>query len=373
MCDDFDFPIYDLSQAEAGSKLHSLRFDETKYTSLEEFIPNLSELPKRKVRVKKGDLGVNGRAVADKMEYYLAAKGESSSALKQALITPRHYVIYKDPRIGREKKHFTLGTFCHSAFLEPKLFEKVKVQPEVNLSKNADKITFIEWYWEQLGITPECVLSEKNRDELNEIIADCEKRFTEAGYKCIDAESVAIIDIIRKTYKTYGGGILPKLLSLADAEISFYYTDESTGLPVKVRPDAMLLEENIGLNICVSLKTTGATTIEQFARDAAKFKYDLSEGMYLDVMSNVTGRVFSGTLMIVLQTVQPWQIFALWWDAEDLESGRYKYRQALEMVAECKEKKSFPGFDVRAEDGACGIIQFRLPEYARLTLPEQNV
>lgn len=370
---DFGFPVHDLSSATAGGELRPLQYDRAHYTDFEELVARLHDLPTRKTKVKRGILGVNGRVAADKMENYLAARGESSSALKQALITPRHYVIYKDPRIVREANHFALGTFCHSAFLEPKLFEKVRVEPKVDSKTNEGIMTLIRWYWEQIDVADECVLSEKKQNELRAILADCRARFNDAGFRCVKEEYVTIIDIVRKTYKTYGGGILPKLLKLADAETSFYTTDPSTGLDVKVRPDAILLEENIGVNVVVSLKTTSATTIEQFARDCVKYKYDLSEGMYLNVISHTTGRQFSGTLMIVLQTVQPWQVFALWWSPEDLESGKYKYRQALEIVADCKDKRHFPGFDARAEEGAHGIIQFELPAYSRLALPEQYI
>lgn len=370
---DFGFPVYDLSTATAGDALRPLRYDQTKYVDFEEFITNLDNLPKRKKKVKKGDLSVNGRVVTDKMPNYLSARGESSSALKEALITPRHYTIYKDPRIVRDADHFTLGTFCHSAFLEPKLFEKVRVEPKDNEASIAGLSNLIRWYWEQLGVMDEYILADAKRDDLKRILSELRDRFHAEGYRCIKEEHNVIIDIIRKTYKTYGGGILPKLLKYADAETSFYTTDPDTGLDVKVRPDAVLLEENVGANIVLSLKTTRQPTIEAFARDAVRLGYDLSEGMYLDVVSHTTGRQFTGTLMIVLQTVQPWQVFALWWSPEDLESGKYKYRQALEIVADCKEKKNFPGFDARAEEGAHGIIQFELPAYSRLALPEQYI
>lgn len=370
----FGFPVFDLSGATAaGGELSPLRFDRSKYLDYEQFLAHLHSLPVRKTCVKKSDLSVNGRVVADRMERYLSARGENSSALKQALITPRHYMIYKDPRLAHEADHFVLGTFCHAAFLEPKLFEKVRIEPKENEASIAGLSNLIRWYWEQLGMAEEYVLSDANRDTLKTHLYALRKRFRDEGYRCVREEHNTIIDIIRKTYKTYGGGILPRLLKLADTETSFYTTDPGTGLDVKVRPDAMLLEENVGANIVVSLKTTRQPTIEAFARDAVRLGYDLSEGMYLDVVSHTTGRQFAGTLMIVLQTVQPWQVYALWWSPEDLEAGKYKYRQALEIVAECKGKRHFPGFDARAEEGAQGIIRFELPAYSRLALPDQYI
>lgn len=371
--EDFGFAVRDLSAAVAGEELRPLRYDHTKYVEFESFLLGLHDLPKRKVRVRKSELGKNGKVVSDKMENYLSARGESSSALKQALVSPYHYLVYSNSPVERKADHFTLGTFCHEAFLEPRRFEGVRVEPKENIASNAGCANLIRWYWEQLGMTEQCLLGDKNRNELREMLDDCRNRFESEGLVCVDSDHIKIINLIRRTYNIYGGGILPSLLRLAETETSFYGTDPSTGLAVKVRPDAYLLEENIGHNIVVSFKTTEADTIEQFARDAARYKYDLSEGMYLDVMSHVTGRQFTGTLMVVLQTVQPWQVFALWWSPEDLEAGKYKYHQALDIVAESREKNSFPGFDARAEEGARGIIQFELPAYSRLALPEQFI
>lgn len=372
--EEFGFPVYSLEGAEPlGASLRPLHYDRTTYVEFEELLAKVDTLPTRKRRVLKSTLSVNGRVVADSMDAYLHHDGESSSALKQALITPRHYLTYKDPRIDRNRKHFQLGTFCHMAFLQPELFRKVRVEPKCDRISIKGIISLIEWYWEQMSMSPECVLSGMKMSGLKEVLAGCERRFKDEGYTCVSEVDYVKIDLIRKVYNTYGGGIIPKLLKLADAETSFYGIDPDTGLSVKVRPDAMLLEENFGLNIVVSFKTTCANSVEEFARDAAKFKYDLSEGMYLDVMGHITGRVFSGTMMVVLQTSEPWQVFLLWWSPEDLESGKYKYKQAMEIVAECKEKKYFPGYDARAETGAHGIIRFELPQYARLSLPEQSI
>lgn len=362
-----------LNELEAGDELRPLQFNRAKYLDYEALCELLSNLPNRKRKVNKSALSVNGRVVADKMENYLKAKGESSSALKKALISPRDYLIYKDPRLDRNKECFSLGTFCHSAFLEPKKFDKVRVEPQANTASNEGICTLIRWYWEELGVNDEHQLDGLKQQELRTILTDLRERFAEAGYTIIKEEYKIIIDIIRRAYKIYGGGILPRLLNLADSEVSMYGNDLSTGLSVKIRPDAMLLEENIGANIIVSMKTTTAATIEQYARDCIRYGYGLSEGMYLDVASHITGRQFVGTLMVVLQTCEPYHVFTLWWSPEDLETGIYHYRQAIDIIAECKEKKSYPGFDALAEDGAQGIIKFELPAYSRAVLKEQNI
>lgn len=375
MADNLPFQVRDLSAAatdcEVGDMSASLQFDHTKYSDYDFVVDCLNNLPNRKKRVSRKTLGVNGRVVADAMPTYLANPATSSSALKEVLKTPRHYLIYQDPRLKKEKNHFTLGTFCHSAFLEPRKFDLARVEPDYALNTKEGIANMIEWYQEELAL-PASDLRDVSMVALREMLASLKQKFTEAGMIAVSADHKQIIEVIRRAYKIYGGGILPKLLRLADSEVSFYANDPDTGLKVKVRPDGLLLEENAGFNAVISLKTTSAETLDQFARDATKYRYDLSEGMYLDVISHVTGRKFTATIMVVLQTVHPYQVMMLYWSPEDLESGRYKYHQAINTLAECKRNNNYPSFDSFAEEGAKGLIRFELPAYARLALKEQQ-
>ena len=91
---------------------------------------NCNEPP---VNIDLMELSVNGSVKRDPMEMYLQSKYISSSNLKNALKTPRSF-YYDWERVfeEKEKPHFQLGTFAHMAFLEPRLFELVKVEPNCN-------------------------------------------------------------------------------------------------------------------------------------------------------------------------------------------------------------------------------------------------
>jgi len=210
-------------------------------------------------------------------------------------------------------------------------------------------------------------------DDLKELLFDLEVMAKKNGYTFIDADMQQVVKIVQSSYRTYGGGIIPRLIALGRTETSMYGKDPSTGLKVKIRPDCMLLEEQIGVNVILSVKTTSATSIEGFMRDAAKYRYELAEGMYLQVASDITGRHFSGTLMLVAQTCIPYQCFLLWLDAEDLACGKYKYQQAIDIVKQCKDSDSWPGFESFAEDDAHGIIQARFPGYIKTELKPQYI
>ena len=378
----FGFEAPDLSGAQVESQemaqMPELQFDKSGYTDFQSFIFKVSQLPDKpatkKPAVKTLAVAKGSRVVNDKMEKYLAAPGESSSALKTALVSPRHYLIYKNEKLKpKDDSHFTLGTFIHSAFLEPSKFDKVKVLPE-NAPRNTNDglIALIDYFWRLLG-KEQKDLSEFKQGQLKAELAELEAEAAEQGYTFISAPDAEIIRIIRSSYRTYGGGIIPKLIRNGRTETSMYGIDPATGLKVKIRPDCMLLEEQIGVNIILSVKTTSASTLDGFMRDAAKYRYELAEGMYLQVASEITGRKFTGTLMLIAQTVIPFQCALIWLDAEDLEIGKYMYQQAMETVRQAKESDCYPGFECYAEEGARGIIQARFPSYIKAELKPQFI
>ena len=86
--------------------------------------------------------------------------------------------------------------------------------------------------------------------------------------------------------------------------------------------------------------------------------------MYQQVATEITGRKFNTTIMIMLQTVPPYLVAVFIWSPDDLQNGKYKYRHALDTVKECQDKQSWPGFDASAEAGNFGIIELKQPEWA---------
>lgn len=372
---DFGFNIQDLSGATLHKPLSSLGFDSLDYTPFEQLLEYIRQLPSQRAKVSNKSLSVNGVVINDKMEKYLAHSGESSSLLKEVLKSPRHYYIARLSEEQRPKpkntKHFEFGTFVHSAVLEPEKFEKVKIMPEANLSRLDDCCMMVRYLNDVLCTTPDISIKEWKIQALRDEIKRLLDIAHEQGYSFIKAEDAQVIDIIRAGFNTYGGGILPKLMKYVRPETSMYGTDSSTGLQVKIRPDGILLAEDFGVNAILSVKTTSASTVDAFIADCARYRYELSEGMYLKAASEITGRPFTATLMLMIQSVIPFQMALLFWDAEDLQIGKYKYAQALDIVKACRDTNTWSGFDALAEEGAFGIIQVKLPDYIKAELKPQ--
>ena len=369
---------FDLNGFAEGEELNPSAYNPEDYPTKEEMLDFIySNSHKPPVNIDLKELSVNGLVKRDPMEMYLKSKHISSSNLKNALKTPRSfYYDYERVFEEKEKPCFQLGTFAHMAFLEPRLFELVKVEPKCNQSSKDGVIVMIKFYNELLSndknyvpdVEEEMPSEKWNFSDLKDYRDYKKQKCLDLGYSFISEDMSMIIKALERNYYWYGDGIIPQLLKGAYSEVSFYGKDEETGLDVRVRPDYFNVEENIGVNAVISLKTTRADDLGKFYYDCAKLKYELSEGMYQEVMSSITGRNFNVTIMIMLQTVEPFDVAVLFWSPDDLANGKYKYHYALSIVKDCFEKKWFPGYDANAEEGARGIIDMQLPEWSKKML-----
>lgn len=362
---------FDLNSMVEGEELNPSAYNPDDYPTKEEVLDfialNSHNLP---VNIDLKSLSRNGVVKRDSMDMYLQSRHISSSNLKNALKTPRSF-YYDWERVFEEKEKpcFQLGTFAHMAFLEPTLFKMVQVEPHVNRSSKEGVIALINFYKKLNGLkTPHLDPKDYKMDELKKMADGLLFLCQDKGYSFISEEMSMIIKALERNYYWYGGGVIPQLLKGAYSEVSFYGKDEETGLDVRVRPDYFNIEENIGVNAVISFKTTRADDLGKFYYDCAKLKYELSEGMYQEVMSSVTGRNFNVTIMIMLQTVEPYDVAVLFWSPDDLANGKYKYHYALSILKDCFDKKWFPGYDAKAEDGARGIIDMQLPDWSKKLL-----
>lgn len=338
----------------------------------------------RSFHIYTDSLRKNGLVIKEAMEKYLASKDYiSSGALKEALKSPQHlyYMLvsgWKDKleAYERKKKHFDLGNFIHQAILEPRKFKRVVVEPGFRQTTK-DGIKSLISFWEDKIDEAKAEEGALSKERIKEYVAEggfnldkmdglrmyYESLKAASGFEAIDEENYLIVSIMYSNYKRYADGMLFDLFKHSKRETSIYYQDPIYCIAQRIRPDAMQFSENIGADTIISVKSTRAESIGHFTYQTAKLCYELTEGMYLDVASAVTGRDFRSTVMIMVQTVPPFGIAVFVWDGEDLEIGKYKYRQALQTVAECREKGKYPGYDAYAESGNLGFIAMKQPEW----------
>ena len=359
----------------------------SEYPTIGKIVEHLLMNPDKTQNIPTESLRKNGEVIQDSFEKYLTSNDYySSSILKKAFDSPLHLYYEKESgwkdsvhKHQKDKGHFVLGTFLHECILEPTKFSRVIVEPSHPLSSN-DGVKALTDFWLSI-IKTQCENPEEILAELMDI--ETEKlpgkkaylyRLKElSGLSAVSATDYAIINIVKSNYYRYGGGIIPRLLKHTKRECSIYGTDPATGLKVKVRPDALAFRENIGVDAVISVKSTRAESLDKFYYDSAKLKYEISEGMYQEVCTNVTGRDFNATIMLMLQTVAPYGVALLFWDPEDVEVGKFKYNHSLQTVLECKESETIPSYDAFSEEGNFGFIQMKQPDWNKKDVLPINV
>lgn len=346
---------------------------------------SLGDLPRH---VYTASLNVGGVAVADSFEKYLSADAYQSSHLKRALITPLHFHFSEDEDSKRlqelaDREHFNVGTFIHQCVLEPTLFGRVIIEPKASLSTTEGANSLIT-FWKSLLADSDYLVTFQGEELPGALFIDCAQNAVvksglslekidgkrelialfrkHSGIIPVSEENFLKIKIIKKHLDAYADGIIFKLLRHSKREISFYHDRVDDSIKIKVRPDAIQFAENIGVNAIISLKSTAAEDLRSFYRHCAEYHYDLTEALYQDTISAVTGRTFDTTIMIMLQTVEPYAIAMLLWDREDLAVGRYKYQYAIESIRSAKQQGTYPGYESYA-DNPLGLICMKLPTW----------
>lgn len=336
------------------------------------------------------DLQVGGIAVQDDMEKYLSTEDHlSSGTVLSILDTPLHFHYkyvsgWKEEleKHQNEKKHFVLGTFLHQCILEPTKFGRVLSEPKYHIREDGTKHTYrkstindlntlsLWWakelhkiYGEKMDVLGKFSSLEAQYDTTT--IAGARAVYDAlvqaSGVQSIPEDQHMRVKILEAYTKTYGGGIIPMLVKHSKREISLYATDDETGIKLRVRPDALAFEENIGVNAIISIKSSRAARIDQYCYQACQLDYLMKDAMYLDVASKVTGRDFCTVINVVLQTVEPYGIMIFYYTPEQLEIGKYRYRQALGQIKETMERDFYPGYDAFAPEGDYGMMEFKAP------------
>lgn len=362
-------PLQDIEAAETGAAL-----EDSSSKVLGKILGHLlKEQPSMPFTLK--ELAKNGDVVQDITEVYLENEAIGSSLCKEILKTELHYFHAKNKTFReKEEKHFSLGTFAHMAFLEPSRFENLLTEPPCSMASFKGMKEVMEFYidlyqYDQRFSEVKHVWTNYKFPSLDENLPLLKKILEDfrlnSPLQTVDAKSKSIIDALKVNYYAYGDGILPLLLRHAMKETSFYTVDKATGLKVKVRPDGLQLEKNIGVNAVISFKTTSADSVRQFENDTAKFKYELTEGMYQEVISDITGKAFDVTILVMLQVVPPYLPALFIWDNQDILNGKEKYHKALSMIKSIKDKKHLSGFDAMADEDQRGIIVLKQPDWAK--------
>lgn len=152
-------------------------------------------------------------------------------------------------------------------------------------------------------------------------------------------------DMISKLAEAVRARVGP-LLSIAarENEVCYVWRDAETGLLCKARADALIDRRTI-----LDLKTAREGGADAFRRSMWKYGYDIQAAMYLDGLSQLTGRDAEITFIVVekhrgLLELDPSACVSTHpLSSDTLESAKAKYRAYLRTYADCKAADLWPG------------------------------
>ncbi len=188
---------------------------------------------------------------ADKSHY-------SSSQLAHILDTPAHFQFHQAQESTVESDLMRMGTAVHCALLEPATFplRYVYAPRAYDLRRNADKAEVTAILAEHPGRT---LISPSEAETLRKVVNG------------INAHATA----------------RALLSGQGDPELSIFWEDDLTGLPLKVRLDRYTRTGATGT--MVEIKTTDCASAFRFGYKVVDMRYDMRAAMYVDGVQKAYG------------------------------------------------------------------------------------
>jgi len=149
------------------------------------------------------------------------------------------------------------------------------------------------------------------------------------------------------------------------AETTHMWIDEATGLQCKCRPD-WLLDDG---SMIVDLKTTEDASARGFQKSIAQWRYHVQASWYLDGLQHATGKRPEQFVFIAVEKKPPYVCAVYVADAQMIEIGRDTARHDLDKLNVCKAADYWPGYSDCIEQ--INLPAWMLPK-ADGTMPAPN-
>ena len=130
------------------------------------------------------------------------------------------------------------------------------------------------------------------------------------------------------------------------AEQSFFCTDSETGLELKARPDFILDD----LRLIIDLKTTADASPKGFQRSVANYRYYVQASHYLDVVEGATGTRPQAFLFAAVEKSRPFNTAVYMADQAMIDLGKQHAREDLDNIKKWMVEDHFPGYSEQVEE-----------------------
>jgi hypothetical protein len=249
---------------------------------------------------------------------YHAHPAVSKSGLDLIARSPLHYwARYLDPNrvLTEPTAAMRLGTAVHTLTLEADQFENRYVTaPSVDRRTKEGKARWLEFEAEA------------------------------GGRELISADDRATISRMAEAVWRHPAAAM-LLHWQGKAETTHMWTDATTGVECKCRPDWLT---NDG-NLIVDLKTTEDASLRGFQRSVATYRYHCQASWYLDGVQASTGHRPNQFIFVCVEKKPPYAVGVYASDAEMIQIGAETAARDLEVYATCKAADVWPSYSDQIE------------------------
>lgn len=283
-----------------------------------------------------------GRYPNIKNEEYHKLPAIGSTNLRAAIRSWKHF----EKSMNGEQEHkneFDIGTAIHLALLEPEECKRRVV--EAPNCKRGTK----EWNDFSASCPPDAILLKTN-DASGVSFSDIKKI----------QESMAEREALRNE----------PFLSNGEAEVTFIWRDELTGLLCKCRPDWI---RNDGMIIDVKSVPDGkAATPDSFGRELIDFRYHVQAAFYLEGVNTIEKEKYSEFTFIPVEKKEPFLINEFYLDANMLKIGHDIMRTQLNRIKEYYDSNPRPymGYPVDFDESKNLYTNWYVTRYANKDIKE---
>jgi len=144
------------------------------------------------------------------------------------------------------------------------------------------------------------------------------------------------------------------LLTDGDCEQTVIWTDETTGIRCKCRPDLIPRGDH---GVMCDLKSVQSIDEYAFQRSTLSYGYHRQAAMYREGYMRVTGRIIDKFAFICVEKEPPHPVRVFDMTPEFIEGGLSEYHQLLKLEKQCRDQGFYPRH--REE----GVVYLYPPKY----------
>ena len=261
---------------------------------------------------------------------YVESSAANNSWLRRLERSPAHY-RHHSTHDREDTTAFKFGRLVHCGVLEPDtLARRYVVRPD-----------FTELVTLKDGTKP---ANPRATKQYRELVAEFNSQ--NAGREILDPAEWEEMEAVCAAVQREAGD----LFKSGAAEVVVVWDDAETGMRCKARLDWVDWERKR----IVDLKTTRDAA--EFEQSLGRYRYDRQAAFYLDGL-RACGYEVEEFWFCCVESSAPYGVRAAPCCEQTIKHGRARYREARQLLAECRKKNKWPGYS--------SPTHWRLPTWAR--------